>query len=230
VTQGFLVPTLSAWKYDDGLPNQRFTNGGDYHGEADTLIGYYIDNMFRRLARHGYLPGITCLQSMSPCNLDLEAGFSMGFKGMATKYNGFFFMLGNASYRDRIGKTLDADKQQGDNAAKQSEHLRGSQVTLIHEFGHVVFKVHAPGLKDGSPASGVRANRHDCATLLVDATGTSTADTNVGQPEFCQCLMAYRNCEGYFCARCLFELQGWNIHTAQMTAGETSAPPSAATV
>jgi hypothetical protein len=56
-----------------------------------------------------------------------------------------------------------------------------------HELGHTLNREHAPG---GGPG-GVRAAEHD-------------------QHQHNICVMSYDNCEGQYCALCLFALRGWD--------------------
>jgi len=56
-----------------------------------------------------------------------------------------------------------------------------------HEMGHTLYREHAPGGGAGSP----RPQEHDASGHNI-------------------CLMSYSQCEGQFCAKCLFALRGWD--------------------
>lgn len=68
----------------------------------------------------------------------------------------------------------------------------GGSSNMCHEMGHDLFCLHA------NPPEPGNAIRHDPA-------GSNRS----------VCVMSYQNCEGHFCAKCLFALRGWNL--AQLT-------------
>ena len=66
----------------------------------------------------------------------------------------------------------------------------GFTSNTCHEIGHICFCLHA-----NPPAAG--------NAVFHDPTANNRS----------VCVMSYQNCEGQFCAKCLFALRGWNIAT-----------------
>ncbi|MCB2181921.1 MAG: peptidoglycan-binding protein [Desulfobulbaceae bacterium] len=224
VSNGFLFPARTSAAFDASTgtnmltgPNRaiwkRWIHKIFYYGGYGFLLGGFM----RHVAKNGYLPGMTFVQSVMVSNLGREAGYSLAFSGLATMYHGAYVVYGAHAYPARIA-----------NAAGLSYSYTAN---ATHEMGHVLFSVHAPG-HDGTQArtaGGVRTEWHDCHGMLVDNTNTVTAavanDRPVGNPSHGTCLMSYRDCEGQFCTRCLAQFQGWDSRSAQMRAGDAALPP-----
>lgn len=242
---GFCCPTLGSFAFDERnhtknangpklLRHPTAATAQQYRAALDTLIDqYFLYGFARSLAANGYLPGTTFIQAMSETNIEGEPGYATGALGYALHYNVAYVVRGQAEYRRKIGGTLEPKAKFGNTPNFQRSVMCGYTKTAIHELGHCLFKVHAPGLSGSSPAGGMKAERHDCwGDQLLSA---NAADSNkvTSEPKYSTCLMSYRNAEGYFCSRCLFELRGWKIWEngaiAEMTRKDVDAPPSPVT-
>ncbi|UCG48981.1 MAG: hypothetical protein JSU94_04195 [Phycisphaerales bacterium] len=172
-----------------------------------TLFSRYLKPGFlRSIAKNGYLPGVTFVQAMTSCNLEPYADLGgTGMRGLAKHYNGAFVDDGAESYSRTIG-----DK---------AGLARCYNITCIHEMGHTLLKLHAHGIRsDGVQAVAAGDEQyHDSHGPACSPDGSNA--------KYGTCAMTYRDCEGVFCARCLFELRGWKIRAATLTAND-AAPPA----
>lgn len=224
-SSGFCIPALTAAAFDARTGTTLLT--GVNHAANREWAGliitrYLVSGFMRHVAKNGYLPGLTIVQSVMASNLGKEAGFNLGYSGIARHYRGAFIFYGKDAYPENIG-----------DAAPLSYSFTAN---TTHEMGHLLFSVHAPGNNThNSCASGVRTEWHDCHGLLVNnannitnatfPAGHSSAGEPRGNPAYGTCLMSYRRCEGQFCSRCLFQLRGWDTRSAQMRAGDVNLPP-----
>ena len=234
---GFPCP-MRAYKAYDTVANTRYpgeaapvrmrtgVNQATMRGEAKTLAtGPFLTGFARQSSINGFLPGMVVIQGAAFYSTEREhLGWLDGI-GMVN-VNACYVMHGAANYRDVIGRKLDPAKLKHTSAADQAEYA-GFIPVVLHEMGHCIFRVHAPGLWKGNPAGGVILGRHDChGHLTTEATDGSGEPK--GEPRYMTCLMSYRNNDGLFCSRCLFELRGWNIHGKMTTKGIDPIPPKAA--
>ncbi len=142
-----------------------------------------IDNLFwsrmapvfmRELAGKGYLPGLTLVRAGLGMTWQVLALISRN-SGLAVPFRGGFVWFGDALYTD-----------------PQSVPY-GLPCNVSHEFGHCLFREHAPAPASSSVvADGANANEHD-----------SVADAI--------CVMSYEDSPGDFCGKCLLALRGWKI-------------------
>lgn len=232
VGNGFCIPSLTAAAFDARTGTTMLT--GPNHLAWKSWVAaifqrYLVSGFMRHITKNAYLPGITFIQAAHVTNLALEAGFNMGYSGLATHYHGAYVLYGREAYPVHVGDAADL--------------TYGYTPNATHEMGHVLFSVHAPGNNNhNSCAGGVRTvggndctTWHDCHDLLVDnannitnanfPAGHDNAGEPRGNPGYGACLMSYRRCEGQFCSRCLFQLRGWNTRSAQMRAGDANLPP-----
>ena len=224
-SNGFCIPALTAAAFDARTGTNLLTgpNQATNRSWASAIVTrYLVPGVMRYIAKNGYLPGLTIVQSVMASNLGKEAGFRLGYSGIAQHYRGAFIFYGRDAYPVHIG-----------DAAGLSYSFTAN---TTHEMGHLIFSVHAPGNNNHNRcAGGVRTEWHDCHGLLVDnanqitnavfPAGHSSAGEPRGNPAYGSCLMSYRRCEGQFCSRCLFQLRGWDSRSAQMRAGDANLPP-----
>ncbi len=233
VSNGFCIPALTSIAFDARTGTNLFNTGGDaavWRAEVGSIVqNFMLTGFMRHVAQNGYLPGMTFIQAVHLTNLAQEAGFNSGYSGIATHYHGAFIHYGQDAYPANIGDSASLNY--------------GFTANSTHEMGHVLFSVHAPGNNDhNSCAGGVRTvpgndctQWHDCHGLLVDNANAPTnanfpgghdnAGEPRGNPSYGTCLMSYRDCEGQFCSRCLFQLRGWDSRSARMRAGDAALPP-----
>jgi fibronectin type 3 domain-containing protein len=235
--QSFCCPCRGSKAYDKEKQarygaGDYLTSGANQNRRREAISGlidsYFLPGFARELAQNGFLPGTTFIQAMACSSIEVEPlGYTCGALGFAMPCNAAYVMYGRAEYRETIGDTYSGQKHYGDQCpdspndqSAQKELVAGYMPTALHELGHCLFKVHAPGLTNGSlSASGVEGRRHDSWGHLTTNT------VNTGQPRYGTCVMSYRNCEGMFCARCLLELRGWDILNDRMTPEKADAVP-----
>jgi len=232
--QGFACPMRSRKGYD----NEATTRWGDAAkmdwalGGSDALwkkvgnlvTGYYLQGFARHNSMNGFLPGMVVIQGAGCYSGEPEQQIIL--YGIAiVNANACYATRGAAAFRNQIGKTVDNDKLDRTNVDRQTL-MCGFMKLVIHEMGHGLFRVHAPGLQGTAPASGVLMQRHDCYGHLTTETLDGSGGP-MGEPRYGNCLMSYRNTDGLFCSRCLFELRGWNIHGKMTTKGIDPIPPKA---
>lgn len=158
---------------------------------------YGVKGFLRAITRNGYLPGLTVIQGAFGCAWQIlvdGAGNTLisGYSGMAMEYRGAFVWCGSVAYPRII--LVPPNKEAGWTDAWQSYDYTSN---CCHEMGHCLSRVHAPGNNPGGTPGGVPAgfsgpNLHD---PLADSI----------------CVMAYKACEGQFCAKCLFAFRGWSL-------------------
>lgn len=204
VENGFIFPARNVAAYAAAVGNNSaLLSGANANAWKGVIKGIFFSWLYsgfmRHVARNGYLPGVTIVQGAALTNLESEPGYGMGLFGIGTHFAGAFVMKGITVYATSIGSLPGTGY--------------GYAACVAHEFGHVIFKVHAPGLDPGGgTAGGTRENRHDSNGNLTVAVAANDANGNPrGEPKHGTCLMSYRDCEGFFCARCLLQLRGWNI-------------------
>ena len=236
VQQSFCCPTRGS-KAFDAVKTARHGGGNILTLGADTyrtsvssmIDSYFLPGFARGLSQNGFIPGSTFIQGLACSSIEVESNdYWCGGLGFAMPSNSAYVVYGRANYREKIGIQHEISKIRGTNHNSQKTAICGYMSTVIHELGHCLFKVHALGLDGGgNPAGGALGNRHDCWGHLTTET-LNPKGKPLGQPRYGTCLMSYRNCEGMYCARCLFELRGWDILNAKMTVkGADKIPPNA---
>ncbi len=199
VDNGFILPARPTWAYAQaGGPHHAYLTVGGLGKNANYWKGTIIKNLFksyiyagfmRYITKNGFLPGVTIVQSGALTNLEAEAGFGLGLRGRGTHFAGAFVMRGKDTYMEKIGI--------------KPRKKRDYTSTAVHEIGHVIFKVHAPGkFPSNEHAGGYKNERHDSYNDYMAPKG---------DPKHGVCVMSYRTCEGFHCSRCLLQLRGWNI-------------------
>lgn len=145
---------------------------------------YLIPGFLRGVSANGHLPGLTLIHGAFGATWQVLRLLprSSGFGGW---YRSCAIWLGNDAY-PRVTPGTPNALQVPQPAGKGSYDFT---CNCCHEMGHMLFRQHAPG----NPA----------ASRIVPARHDPHAD-NV-------CVMSYQDCEGQFCAKCLFALRGWNM-------------------
>ncbi len=202
----FIFPARNVFAYAaaGGRGHARLSTGPNRNRNRKTVgagfKAYLYAGFMRHITRNGVLPGLTIIQGPALTNLESERGYSLGLFGIGTQF-GPFVMRGQASYATKIGNLPSTGY--------------GYTACVVHEVGHCLFKVHAPGrTPDVNPPAGTRENRHDSngnLTAVAPTHDTATPPNPRGDPKHGTCVMSYRDCEGFMCSRCLMQLRGWNI-------------------
>lgn len=210
VTNGFIFPTRTRLAYIAANGAQK--NKLKHPPTSNATIKIYLDwlgHMFtkylypafmRHVSKNGYLPGITIVQGAALSNLDGVkplTGYGIpSLFGIGTSYAGAFVMMGKEKYAQKIGNLPAVGY--------------GYTACVIHEIGHVIFKAHAPSWPH---AGGFRTDRHDSFGDIADYGTVVVSGKNLKKqiPKHGTCGMSYRDCEGFFCSRCLLQLRGWDI-------------------
>jgi len=189
VNCGFIFPARNAFAYAaaNGLGHALLTgpDGDLWKSQVirSIFFSYLYPGFLRHITHNGVLPGVTIVQGPALTNLESETGYEMGLLGIGTAFNGAFVVSGQAAYATKIGNLPDIGY--------------GYTACVVHEMGHCIFKVHAPG--HGGSAGGTRENRHDSNGNLTVAGNNANGEPK-GEPK-----------HGTFCSRCLMQLRGWNI-------------------
>lgn len=221
VTNGFIFPTRTRKAYiaADGAGKDILQHPPTANNIVVSYLkwlgglftGYLYPGFMRHVAKNGYLPGVTIVQGAALSSLEgvqPQTGYGItSLFGIGTHYAGAFVMKGRADYARKIG-SLPAVGY-------------GYTACVIHEIGHVIFKVHAPGWPH---AAGFKTNRHDSFGDIADY-GTVVVDGEALKkqiPKHGTCDMSYRDCEGFFCSRCLLQLRGWNILSGKVKSNTTN--------
>ncbi len=209
VTNGFMFPTRTPKAYiaANGSGNNLIkppTSHNTIKSWLQWLGGLFASYLYpafmRHVAKNGYLPGVTIVQGAALSSFEGVApntGYDIpGLYGIGTCYAGAFVMQGMEAYAAKIGSLPTKGY--------------GYTACVLHEIGHVIFKVHAPGWPH---AGGFRTNRHDSFGDIADYGLVNVGGENLKKqiPKHGTCDMSYRDCEGFFCSRCLLQLRGWNI-------------------
>jgi hypothetical protein len=186
------LPMRSIQNYNDpavapALPAaRRISAGGNTVARIQDLIGnYMIPGFIRTLSFNGYTPGLTIVQAAYGCTWTMFSNDAQG------------------NYSNSSGESFDyhAGALWGGAAAYPTAPLVPAPVpvrlpwanygftsNVCHEVGHTLFCLHA------NPPEAFNAIRHDPAANNLSV-----------------CVMSYQNCEGQFCAKCLFALRGWDL-------------------
>jgi hypothetical protein len=170
--------------------NQRIGVGGNSVWNIQRLLGsYMILGFIRSLSSNGYLPGMCIIQGAYGCTWTLIRNYPQGdysdSSGESTDYRAGAIWAGAAAYPN-------APVVPGPAITQLPWMTYGFNSNTCHEIGHTLFCLHS------NPPEFANAGRHDPAN----------SNRSV-------CVMSYQNCEGQFCAKCLFAQRGWNL--AQLT-------------
>ena len=206
VANGFAFPARTPAAYDAATGTNHLTGptAADHIYQVYRLFNNYLFQGFMRyLSNNGYLPGITVFQCITLCNLESSSDATlqaMGALGWGAHYNCAFMGGGTGAYPTTI-------------AGAGGDY--SYTATALHEFGHIVFKRHAPPTTDVQasvppPSIAHSVDPHDGKNLSENAATIRPV------PRLGICVMSYRACEGMLCARCLFALRGWNIWANRM--------------
>lgn len=219
VNNGFHFPARTAAAFSTHTGDTQLTgpHKAGWAGHVIRMISNYcLSGFLRHITKNGYLPGVTFVQGMISTNLAGEPDFGrLHYSGRACHFNGAFMWYGAAFWPATIGQAAGMGY--------------GFTSNVSHEMGHVLLKVHAPGLSNGSPAGGMDVKRHDSnghltsnALQINSSTGNPIPGQFMGEPKYGTCIMSYRGNEGQYCSRCLFQLRGWKILSVQMKAGDAA--------
>lgn len=198
------LPMRTPDEYNQSLPfyatsKKRMAANGGHAKNTPAWIGklfgdYGAKGFLRTITHNGYLPGLTVIQGAFGCSWQMTyntAGTDTliaGYSGVATEYRGAFVWCGSAAYPRII--LVPPNKEPGWTDAWQSYDYTSN---CCHELGHCLSRVHAAGNNPGgTPGGGHDATKHD---PLADSI----------------CVMAYKACEGQYCAKCLFAIRGWSL-------------------
>jgi len=194
------LPMRTIIKYNTGLPaGRRITGVQNQRGKVQSLTTTYgWAGFLRYVTKNGYLPGLTVLQAGFGCTwqgLPKTGGGTLipGWGGMATEYRGAFDWFGGRPYPNTIWLN-DGDRGAADVGRTSPTYSYDYTSTVCHELGHLLYRVHAPGKNalNRSEGGGKDPKLHDPLAK-------------------CICVMAYKKCEGQFCAKCLFAFRGWKL-------------------
>ena len=170
---------------------QRIVGGaaGNNQANINNLVKQYMETGFLRfLSRNGYTSGLTLVQAPHIATWSLFGWVSTS-SGTSFEYRGGTLFWGDGFYS--ATSTIPAQPPWlGYDATSNA----------CHELGHVLYRLHGPGFDPGrSPGGGFSTARHD--------------DLTVGGNNESVCVMAYKTCEGQYCAKCLFAFRGWDLTT-----------------
>ncbi|HET6370286.1 MAG TPA: hypothetical protein VFG95_03770, partial [Nitrospiria bacterium] len=147
-------------------------------------MSYMLNGFLRSLSNNGFEPGITVIQGTFGDTWQL-LGRLAGNSGVALNYRGCFVWLGAAAYPKAVEPPVTAGM------------VYDYTSNTCHEIGHCCFRTHAAGFRPGGgPPGAANAKRHDVQTNNESI-----------------CVMSYQDCEGQFCAICLFSFRGWDEKT-----------------
>jgi hypothetical protein len=166
--------------------NRRIGAPGNTVANIQKLIAnYMIPGFIRSLSSNGYTPGITIVQAVYGCTWTMFSNNANGnysnSSGESYDYRAGALWAGVAAY-----PTTPIVPAPSPNALPWANY--GFTSNVCHELGHVNFCLHS------NPPEAHNAIRHD-----------------PGASNLSVCLMSYQNCEGQFCAKCLFSLRGWDL-------------------
>ena len=170
--------------------NRRIGVGGNSVWNIQRLIGsYLVPGFIRSLSSNGYLPGMCIIQGAYACTWTLIHNYPQGdysvSSGESTDYRAGAIWAGAAAYPTAPVVPAPA-------LTRLPWSSYGFNSNTCHEIGHTLYCLHS------NPPEFVNAGRHDPASHNRSV-----------------CVMSYQNCEGQFCAKCLFAQRGWNL--AQLT-------------
>ena len=165
---------------------QRIGAGGNTVSRIQDLVGnYMIPGFIRALSFNGYTPGMTIVQAAYGCTWTMFSNNAQGnysnSSGESFDYHAGALWAGAAAYPTAPIVPAPAP-------AQLPWANYGYTSNVCHEVGHTVFCLHA------NPPEAFNAIRHDPAANNLSV-----------------CVMSYQNCEGHYCAKCLFALRGWNL-------------------
>jgi hypothetical protein len=165
---------------------QRIGAGGNSVNQINNLVGnYMIPGFIRFLSSNGYTPGITIVQAAYGCTWTMFFNNAQGSysnsSGEAFDYRAGALWAGAAAYPT-------APLVPAPTPTQLPWANYGYTSNICHELGHVHFCLHS------NPPEPQNAIRHDPAGSNLSV-----------------CVMSYQNCEGQFCAKCLFALRGWDL-------------------
>ncbi len=150
---------------------------------------YMIPGFLRSLSNNGYTPGLTIVQGGFGSSWQLM-GLINDSSGWSLEYRGGVVWGGSDWYPTAVN----VPAAPGPPAVAPWGHYDFTSNT-IHELGHVMYRLHAPGNDPGRAVGGGASNgAHD------DVTNNESI-----------CVMSYKVCEGQFCAKCLFAFRGWDM-------------------
>jgi hypothetical protein len=165
---------------------QRIGAGGNSINQINNLIGnFMVPGFIRSLSSNGYTPGLTLVQAAYGCTWTMFHNNAQGnysdSSGESFDYRAGAIWAGAAAYP--VVQTVPAPTTV---FAPWTNY--GFTSNMCHEAGHTLFCLHA------NPPEPQNAINHDPA-------GSNRS----------VCVMSYQNCEGQFCAKCLFALRGWDL-------------------
>jgi hypothetical protein len=166
------------------LQGNKFLN--DTGGHFDTWFDQCLVNPFiHDLADDGYLPGLVILQV--PTISTWHATANLGDYSIGLSSRGCIVLSGkdNYPYPNRQGLPGAGNRQKRDGTTQSKDNM-GYSGLVAHEWGHCLFRDHAPP----NPSPG-NITIHD-----LQADG--------------YCVMSYETTEGDYCGKCVLALQGWS--------------------
>ena len=163
---------------------QRINAGGNTVAQIETLVGnYMIPGFIRFLSSNGYTPGLTLVQAAYGCTWTMFSDAAEGFYSNSSGES--FDYRAGAIWGGAAAYPLTPVVPAS--APTQLPWVNyGFTSNMCHEAGHTVFCLHA-----NPPEVN---NAHDPAGSNLSV-----------------CVMSYQNCEGQFCAKCMFALRGWDL-------------------
>lgn len=150
----------------------------------------------RHLSKNGFLPGLTIVQGGYGHTWQILGIKGMG--GVALSFRACYDWYGAGIYLEKVQRPTSPP-------TPNLTYSYDFTSTAIHEMGHLLFRVHAPGFNkkhrkqggtwqyyNSSPGAGAKPERHDPLANHI-------------------CVMSYKICEGLFCSKCLFGMRGWDL-------------------